>query len=61
MVKTGVLPRTHGSSLFQRGETQAIVVTTLGTARDGQIIDAVEGESEGPLPVSLQLPAVLGG
>jgi polyribonucleotide nucleotidyltransferase len=46
MVKTGVLPRTHGSSLFQRGETQAIVVTTLGTARDGQIIDAVEGESK---------------
>ena len=45
-VKTGVLPRTHGSALFTRGETQAIVVTTLGTARDGQIIDAVEGESK---------------
>ncbi len=45
-VKTGILPRTHGSSLFTRGETQAIVVTTLGTARDGQIIDAVEGESK---------------
>ena len=45
-VKTGVLPRTHGSSLFTRGETQAIVVATLGTARDGQIIDAVEGESK---------------
>ncbi len=43
-VKAGVLPRTHGSSLFTRGETQAIVVTTLGTARDGQIIDAVAGE-----------------
>ncbi len=42
--KVGVLPRTHGSSLFTRGETQAIVVTTLGTARDGQIIDAVSGE-----------------
>lgn len=40
----GVLPRTHGSSLFTRGETQAIVVATLGTARDGQIIDAVAGE-----------------
>ncbi|HSR66176.1 MAG TPA: polyribonucleotide nucleotidyltransferase [Xanthomonadaceae bacterium] len=40
----GVLPRTHGSSMFTRGETQAIVVTTLGTARDGQIIDAVAGE-----------------
>lgn len=43
-VKAGVLPRTHGSALFTRGETQAIVVTTLGTARDGQIIDAVAGE-----------------
>ena len=42
--KAGVLPRTHGSALFTRGETQAIVVTTLGTARDGQIIDAVSGE-----------------
>ena len=45
-VRTGVLPRTHGSALFTRGETQAIVVATLGTARDGQIIDAVEGESK---------------
>jgi len=43
-VKTGVLPRTHGSSLFTRGETQAIVTITLGTARDGQVIDAVAGE-----------------
>ncbi len=42
--KVGVLPRTHGSSLFTRGETQALVVATLGTARDGQIIDAVSGE-----------------
>ncbi len=42
--KVGVLPRVHGSALFTRGETQAIVVTTLGTARDGQIIDAVSGE-----------------
>lgn len=42
--KVGVLPRTHGSALFTRGETQAIVVTTLGTARDGQVIDAVSGE-----------------
>ncbi|SJZ68037.1 polyribonucleotide nucleotidyltransferase [Novilysobacter spongiicola] len=42
--KVGILPRTHGSSLFTRGETQAIVVATLGTARDGQIIDAVSGE-----------------
>jgi polyribonucleotide nucleotidyltransferase len=42
-VRTGVLPRTHGSALFTRGETQAIVVTTLGTARDAQIIDALGG------------------
>ena len=43
-VRTGILPRTHGSALFTRGETQAIVVTTLGTARDAQNIDAIEGE-----------------
>jgi len=43
-VRTGVLPRTHGSALFTRGETQALVVTTLGTARDAQVIDALEGE-----------------
>ncbi|GAB3733227.1 polyribonucleotide nucleotidyltransferase [Luteimonas pelagia] len=42
--KVGVLPRVHGSALFTRGETQAIVAVTLGTARDGQIIDAVGGE-----------------
>ena len=42
--KVGVLPRVHGSALFTRGETQALVVTTLGTARDGQIIDDVAGE-----------------
>jgi len=43
-VRTGILPRTHGSALFTRGETQAIVVATLGTDRDAQIIDAIEGE-----------------
>ncbi len=43
-VRVGVLPRAHGSALFTRGETQAIVVTTLGTGRDAQIIDALEGE-----------------
>ena len=43
-IRTGVLPRTHGSVLFTRGETQAMVVTTLGTERDAQIIDAIEGE-----------------
>jgi polyribonucleotide nucleotidyltransferase len=44
-VRTGLLPRTHGSALFTRGETQAIVTVTLGTSRDSQLIDAVEGES----------------
>lgn len=43
-VKVGVLPRTHGSALFTRGETQALVVATLGTERDAQTIDALEGE-----------------
>ena len=43
-IRTGVLPRTHGSGLFTRGETQALVVATLGTARDEQIIDALQGE-----------------
>jgi polyribonucleotide nucleotidyltransferase len=42
--KVSILPRVHGSALFTRGETQAIVAVTLGTARDGQIIDAVSGE-----------------
>ena len=44
MAEVGVLPRTHGSALFTRGETQALVVATLGTAQDEQLIDAVEGE-----------------
>ncbi|HQT81957.1 MAG: polyribonucleotide nucleotidyltransferase [Ferrovum sp. 37-45-19] len=43
-VRVGVLPRTHGSALFTRGETQALVIATLGTARDEQVIDAVQGE-----------------
>ncbi|MEQ1881815.1 MAG: polyribonucleotide nucleotidyltransferase, partial [Burkholderiales bacterium] len=43
-IRTGVLPRTHGSALFTRGETQALAVATLGTARDEQIIDALQGE-----------------
>ncbi|MDQ3259743.1 MAG: polyribonucleotide nucleotidyltransferase [Pseudomonadota bacterium] len=43
-IRTGVLPRTHGSALFTRGETQALVTVTLGTARDEQIIDALAGE-----------------
>src|SRR5690606_38777957 len=43
-IRTGVLPRAHGSALFTRGETQALAVATLGTARDEQIIDAITGE-----------------
>jgi len=43
-IRVGVLPRTHGSALFTRGETQALVVATLGTGRDEQIIDALMGE-----------------
>ena len=43
-IRIGVLPRTHGSALFTRGETQALVIATLGTTRDAQIIDAIEGE-----------------
>lgn len=44
-IRVGILPRTHGSALFTRGETQAVVTTTLGTERDARIIDALEGES----------------
>ncbi len=44
-VRTGVLPRAHGSALFTRGETQALVVTTLGTERDALVVDALEGRS----------------
>jgi polyribonucleotide nucleotidyltransferase len=43
-IRTSVLPRTHGSALFTRGETQALVVATLGTGRDAQLIDAIDGE-----------------
>jgi len=43
-IRTGVLPRAHGSAMFTRGETQAVAVSTLGTARDEQIIDALQGE-----------------
>ncbi len=42
--EVGVLPRTHGSALFTRGETQALVITTLGTTQDEQVVDALEGE-----------------
>ncbi|MCR4347427.1 MAG: polyribonucleotide nucleotidyltransferase [Sulfuricaulis sp.] len=55
-VRTGVLPRTHGSALFTRGETQALVVTTLGTGRDAQIIDALEGERKDPFMLHYNFP-----
>ncbi|MEM7610865.1 MAG: polyribonucleotide nucleotidyltransferase [Pseudomonadota bacterium] len=54
--KVGVLPRTHGSALFTRGETQAIVVATLGTGRDAQIIDALEGERKEPFMLHYNFP-----
>ncbi len=47
-IGAGILPRTHGSAIFTRGETQVIAITTLGTGRDAQIIDAVEGEWKEP-------------
>ena len=55
-VRTGVLPRTHGSALFTRGETQALVVTTLGTARDAQIIDALDGTYREPFMLHYNFP-----
>ncbi|MEL6446764.1 MAG: polyribonucleotide nucleotidyltransferase [Pseudomonadota bacterium] len=54
--RVGVLPRTHGSALFTRGETQAIVTTTLGTGRDAQIIDALEGERKEPFMLHYNFP-----
>ncbi len=55
-VQVGVLPRTHGSALFTRGETQALVVTTLGTGRDAQIVDALEGERRDPFMLHYNFP-----
>ncbi|HEX7338572.1 MAG TPA: polyribonucleotide nucleotidyltransferase [Rhodanobacteraceae bacterium] len=55
-VRVGVLPRTHGSALFTRGETQALVTVTLGTGRDSQIIDAPEGESKDPFLFHYNFP-----
>jgi len=54
--QVGVLPRTHGSALFTRGETQALVTTTLGTGRDAQIIDAIEGERREPFMLHYNFP-----
>ena len=56
-IETGVLPRTHGSALFTRGETQAMVVTTLGSGRDAQIIDAIEGETKDRFMLHYNFPA----
>ncbi|HST28439.1 MAG TPA: polyribonucleotide nucleotidyltransferase, partial [Rudaea sp.] len=55
-VRVGVLPRTHGSALFTRGETQALVAITLGTTRDAQIIDAPSGESKDPFLFHYNFP-----
>ncbi len=55
-VRTGVLPRTHGSALFTRGETQALVVATLGTERDAQVIDALAGEYKEPFMLHYNFP-----
>ena len=55
-IRTGVLQRTHGSALFTRGETQALVVTTLGTERDAQRIDALPGEYEDRFMLHYNMP-----
>jgi len=55
-IEVGTLPRTHGSAIFTRGETQAMVVATLGTGRDAQIIDAIEGEYKDPFMLHYNFP-----
>lgn len=55
-IRTGVLPRTHGSALFTRGETQALVVATLGTGRDEQVIDALQGEYKDRFMLHYNMP-----
>ncbi len=55
-MRTNVLPRAHGSALFTRGETQALVVATLGTSRDAQVIDAIEGERKEPFMLHYNFP-----
>ena len=55
-IRTGALPRAHGSALFTRGETQALVVTTLGTGRDAQLIDALAGERKEPFMLHYNFP-----
>ncbi len=58
--EVGILPRTHGSALFTRGETQAIVVATLGTGEDEQYVDSLTGMYKETLPSALQLPSLFG-
>ncbi len=55
-VQVGILARAHGSAVFTRGETQAIVATTLGTGRDAQIIDAIQGERKDPFMLHYNFP-----
>ncbi|MEE9142809.1 MAG: polyribonucleotide nucleotidyltransferase [Gammaproteobacteria bacterium] len=55
-IRAGVLPRAHGSALFTRGETQALVVTTLGTGRDAQLVDALSGERRDPFMLHYNFP-----
>ncbi|MGQ3050584.1 MAG: polyribonucleotide nucleotidyltransferase [Roseateles sp.] len=55
-IRNGILPRTHGSALFTRGETQALVIATLGTDRDAQRIDALDGEFEDRFMMHYNMP-----
>jgi len=56
LIEVGALPRTHGSAIFTRGETQALVTTTLGTGRDAQIVDALAGERREPFMLHYNFP-----
>ena len=55
-VEVGILPKVHGSSLFTRGETQAVVAATLGSTRDAQMIDALEGRKDDPFMLHYNFP-----
>ena len=59
-IEAGILPRTHGSAIFTRGETQALVTTTLGTSDDMQRLEGFEGEAKKRFMLTLQLSAVFG-
>ena len=60
-IEAGVLPRTHGSAIFTRGETQALVTTTLGTSDDMQRLEGFEGEAKKRFLLHYKLSAVFGG